>query len=111
MHCAAIFHDYVRLNRLKRTSRIFPGQQLRIPAGGRKQKVGTKKSRQRTKVITHVVKSGENVIRIAKKYGVPARKLAIDNNLGRKRKIFPGQKLKVEVPLRPKPKPKRKPTK
>ena len=97
----------LRLNRLKRTSRIFPGQQIKIPVGGRKQKSSRSKSRKKAKVITHVVKAGENIIRIAKRYGVQARQLAIDNHLGRKRKIFPGQKLKVEVPLRPKSKSKK----
>jgi LysM repeat protein len=43
----------------------------------------------------HIVKKGENLIRIAKQYGIPPGDLARHNKLQLNRPIFPGQKLTI----------------
>ena len=46
------------------------------------------------------MKKGENLGLIARKYGVSVGKLVSWNNLGRKRTIYPGQRLKLSAPIR-----------
>lgn len=43
----------------------------------------------------HIVKKGENLIKIAKQYGIPPGDLARHNKLQLNRPIFPGQKLTI----------------
>jgi LysM repeat protein len=43
----------------------------------------------------HIVKKGENLIKIAKQYGIPPGELARHNKLQLNRAIFPGQKLTI----------------
>ena len=81
----------VRWNDLK-NSRIYPGQKLKVfGAPGPSGRSGARKS----STVYHKVKRGESLGLIAKKYGVSVGKLASWNSLGRKRTIYPGQKLKV----------------
>ncbi len=81
----------VQWNDLK-NSRIFPGQKLKVfGAPGSSGRSGSKAP----SIVYHKVRRGENLGLIAKKYGVGVSKLVSWNNLGRKRTIYPGQKLKV----------------
>jgi membrane-bound lytic murein transglycosylase D len=70
-------------NRLRRT-RIYPKQKLVLylkePPG---------------KVVTHIVKSGENAFKIAKKYGVRVEYVLSLNGLLTNSRLTPGQKLKI----------------
>ncbi len=81
----------IRWNGLK-SSRIYPGQRLKV--------FGTSRSVTASSVAYHKVRRGENLGLIAKKYGVSVSKLSGWNNLGRKRTIYPGQKLKLFAPTR-----------
>lgn len=44
---------------------------------------------------TYIVKSGDNLSSIAKKYGTTYQKIAKDNNISNPNKIYPGQKLTI----------------
>lgn len=82
------------------SSRIYPRQKLIIyGAGSRKfyQKASTPIARSRSKSM-HVVRSGENLGLIAKKYRCTTTDLKEWNNL-RSSRIFPGQKLYVYKPV------------
>jgi membrane-bound lytic murein transglycosylase D len=82
------------------SSRIYPGQKLIVyGAGSRKfyQKASTPISRSNSKSI-HVVRSGENLGLIAKRYRCTTTDLKEWNNL-RSSRIFPGQKLYVYKPV------------
>ena len=45
--------------------------------------------------VWHVVRSGENLSRIARKYGTSVARLVALNGMGRRRTIFPKQRLKI----------------
>ncbi|MCG8341316.1 MAG: LysM peptidoglycan-binding domain-containing protein [Chlorobiales bacterium] len=77
----------VSWNNLGRKRTIYPGQRLKV------QGVASRTSSR--KPSYHKVRRGESLGLIAKKYGVSVSKLASWNNLGRKRTIYPGQKLKL----------------
>jgi LysM repeat protein len=65
---------------------IYVGQRLTIPAEGTAPTTPTK---------THVVQAGENLFRIALKYGVTVEALAVANNISNTSLIYPGQKLVI----------------
>jgi len=75
--------DIMTWNRLRRT-RIYPKQKLVLyfkePPG---------------KVVTHIVKAGENAFKIAKKYGVRVEYVLSLNGLLTNSRLKPGQKLKI----------------
>jgi membrane-bound lytic murein transglycosylase D len=75
--------DIMKWNRLKHT-RIYPKQELVLylkepPA----------------RVVTHMVKKGENAFKIAKKYGVRVEYVLSLNGLLTNSRLKPGQKLKI----------------
>ncbi len=67
-----------------RNTRIYTGQQLKIPQGG-------------TTTQVHTVRRGENLTVIANRYGTTVSKIKATNNL-RSSRIHPGQKLTILVP-------------
>ena len=69
----------------------------RPPAGkGSNQKSTSSASKAKaSSAKIHVVQSGDNLYRISQKYGIGLDQLRDLNNLNKKSKIFPGQKLKV----------------
>ena len=79
-----------RLNRL-RTSRIFAGQRLKVSGGRTRSKSVSSKA-------YHRVRRGDNLTRIARRYGVSAKQLQRANGL-RGSKIFVGQKLYLKRQL------------
>ena len=81
----------IQWNNLK-NFRIYPGQKLKVFGAPGSLARGSAKT---ASVSYHKVKRGENLGLIAKKYGVSIAKLTSWNSLGRKRTIYPGQKLKV----------------
>lgn len=68
--------------------RIYPGEKIKIPAGG------TPKD----EIIIHSVRTGDTITGIAKKYGASYGDVLKENGLGPRDKIYPGQK--IRVPLR-----------
>ena len=72
-----------------RRHKIFPGQKLKLKCSATKTNTASNK----TKV--HVVKNGESLWRIAKKYGVSINDITRWNKLRSSSKIFAGRKLKV----------------
>jgi membrane-bound lytic murein transglycosylase D len=75
--------DIMTWNRLRRT-RIYPKQKLVLYS---KEPPG--------KVVTHIVKAGENAFKIAKKYGVRVEYVLSLNGLLTNSRLTPGQKLKI----------------
>jgi membrane-bound lytic murein transglycosylase D len=66
-----------------RSSRIYPGQKLSIGGEGADAR------------IVHTVKRGENLTRIAQRYGTTVRSIRNINNL-RSSRIYPGQRLSID---------------
>ena len=64
-----------------RSTRIYPGQKLSI--GGTNARV------------VHTVKRGENLTRIAQRYGTTVQSIRYINNL-RSTRIYPGQRLSID---------------
>ena len=77
----------LKANGLSKSSRIYPGQRLKIP--GRYASAGKKREK-----ITHTVRPGESLWAIARKYGATVTQLKKWNGL-RSDRISPGQKLVV----------------
>lgn len=74
--------NIMRVNNLRRSNYIVAGKILRIPLSGS----STYRSSRRKKVsyklpATHVVKSGDSLWNIAKRYGTTTKKIQRDNNL------------------------------
>jgi membrane-bound lytic murein transglycosylase D len=67
--------------------RIYPGEKIKIPAGG------TVKN----EIIVHNVRRGDTITSIAKKYGASSNDVLKENGLGPRDKIYPGQKIRVPV--------------
>ncbi len=73
--------------------------QIRLPAGcGATFEKNYDPERYRPKVVYHVVKRGENLTRIAKRYGVTVRQIMQWNGVRNANRIYPGQRLAVSPP-------------
>lgn len=97
--------ELVDLNNLRKPYNIKPGQMIRISNGGNIVKKNNNndddnkaviKSQISTKLDTYKVKSGDNLIGIAKKYDMTTSELAELNNLKKPYKIRIGQNLKIK---------------
>lgn len=84
----------IRWNGLK-SSRIYPGQKLKVFGEPARRSSGSSSS-----MVYHKVRRGESLGLIARKHGVSVSKLVSWNKLGRKRTIYPGQKLKLFAPTK-----------
>jgi murein DD-endopeptidase MepM/ murein hydrolase activator NlpD len=91
-------------NRLRPTSILQLGQQLAVPAGGSTtaaSAAATPRARAsvraapRPPVTTHVVRSGETLWDIARRYGARVEDLMAANDLGHSDWIKPGQRLQI----------------
>ncbi|KGF21532.1 lytic transglycosylase domain-containing protein [Pseudoglutamicibacter albus] len=100
----------LRLNRLKASSLIFPGQKLTISRGASLPKPGVQKSKPAGKkqatrkarstragsaVKTYTVRAGDTLSAIAAKNGVSLATIFRANNMGASTIIYPGQKIKL----------------
>lgn len=101
-----------RLNNLKKTTLIYPGQKLKIP--GRSQGLESDENEQSqmsavtrgssdpglaspsNKIITYLVKPGDTLFQIAKTYGVSVEKIKKDNGL-ESDALSVGQKLIIKL--------------
>ena len=77
-------------NRLSNTSRIYVGQQIVIPSGSNESTPTSS-----TTDGAHVVRSGENLYRIALRYGLTAQSLAAANGITNLNRVFVGQRLTI----------------
>ncbi len=94
-----------RVNYIRRGSRIYVGQKLKIPSSAKVKPqnnsskptyAANKSSRSSSgKVSKYKVKSGDTIWDIARKYGTTTAKIRALNGLGRSSRIYPGQVLKV----------------
>ena len=97
---ASIAHQYgvsvdalADLNNLKGSMSIVPGQKMKI-SGSSADKKSSKRG-ETAKVKYHKVRKGDTLSSIADRYGVSVADLKEWNDIGRKKSIQPGQKLKV----------------
>ncbi len=74
-------------NDLKQSTRIYPGQEILVPASG-----GTASC---ARALVHEVKSGESIYSIARKYSVSCEEVMGLNGLGANAVIHPGQMITV----------------
>jgi membrane-bound lytic murein transglycosylase D len=82
-----------RLNRLDRRARIYVGQKLRINADATPSK--TYAGIEEDEVTFYIVRRGDSLWDIARRFGTTASELRSLNGLRRNSVIYPGQKLKV----------------
>lgn len=104
-----------RINSIRRGSRIYVGQRLKIPSNAKKlrnksrstprvlastkstgAKPPTMSSRNSANSRTYKVRSGDTLWDIARMYGTTTSKIRRWNGLGRSSRIYPGQLLAVE---------------
>lgn len=76
-------------NGISNPNLIRVGQVIKIPNG-------TMSHITNTSSRTYIVKSGDTLSSIAKKYGTTYQKIAKDNNISNPNKIYPGQKLIIK---------------
>ena len=72
-------------NGISNPNLIYPGQQIRIPG-----------SSQSSNPIYYTVVTGDNLTKIANKYGTTVNQLVAWNNISNPNLIYPGQKLRVK---------------
>ncbi len=77
--------ELVRLNGIDPKRPLRPGQKIRLPTGKAKARAGR----------VHVVKKGDTLIGLAKRYGVTVEAIVRRNGLGKKRGIRIGETLRI----------------
>ncbi len=83
----------VQANGLRNSNRIYVGQRLVIPAAGTT--TTSAPSGSSSSASVHVVQRGENLYRIALRYGTTVQALASANNLSSTSLIYVGQRLAI----------------
>jgi LysM repeat protein len=76
-------------NGLSNASRIYTGQRLVIPASG------SATSQTKPSSGAHIVQPGENLFRIALRYGITTQTLAAANGIANTSRIYAGQRLVI----------------
>lgn len=98
--------NLMRMNRFSRSTQLIAGRRIRVPAerlsnSYRERETASKKSNNVSRKVTrgdrkvHVVRRGDTLIEIARKYRVSLRELANHNGLRSKSKIMVGAKLEI----------------
>ena len=88
----------MELNGLRNAHRIWPGQQLRVPGGsGVSRAVRSSSALAPGTEITHRVRSGDSLWRLANRYGTTVNRIKADNGL-RSDLLRPGQRLRIRAP-------------
>lgn len=83
-----------RLNKLDRRSRIYVGEKLRIYSSGGAGRAAAQKDSDAMKG-TYTVRKGDTLWEIAQRFGTTTDALRRLNGLGRRSRIYPGQKLEI----------------
>jgi LysM repeat protein len=100
--------ELAKANKLSKKNAIITGQELTIPTPA-KPATGTAKRDEKSRASkpegtpkadapsqrSHVVKKGDSLSHIARRYGVSVEALSKANGLSSKKKIFPGQRLTI----------------
>lgn len=73
-----------RLNSLGRSSRIYPGQKLIVTGTG-------------AEYVTHKVRRGETLGKIARKYGTSIARIVVTNNISDPNELAVGTRLKIKL--------------
>ena len=92
----------LRLNHLRDPDVIVVGQTLLIPAAAPAPALRTAppaKPEPTTRIVTYVVRSGDNLTAIVARYKVAMDSVSTRNHLRRDGMIFIGQRLHIEVPV------------
>lgn len=80
------YQKLAEYNGIADPNKIYPGQQIKIPGG----------SNQGSSTTYYTVVSGDNLTKIANKYGTTVNQLVSWNNISNPNLIYPGQKLRVK---------------
>lgn len=80
------WQELQRINGIPDANKIYPGQVLRLPGGGKPAPAKR----------TYTVRAGDNLSAIAAAHGTSWQALAQKNNLANPNLIFPGQVLKID---------------
>lgn len=80
------YQKLAEYNNISNPNKIYPGQQIKIP--------GT--SSQGSSATYYTVVSGDNLTKIAKRYGTTVNQLVSWNSIENSNLIYPGQKLRVK---------------
>ena len=87
-----------QLNRLRSIHRIRERQELLVPVGRRTAPPTASSSRSvQPGSARHIVRSGDSLYAIARRYGVTVAELRRWNNLGRSNRIYPGQAIRIST--------------
>jgi LysM repeat protein len=84
--------------RLDQLSKTPSGAPPKPAAAQPSEKQTPQKTVKQANAVTHVVKSGDTLYAISRRYQVSIDQLSTDNNLGKKSTLRPGQKLIVNPP-------------
>ena len=87
------------MNNLRSRHRIRIGQVIRLPVNETAPAARTADTGKRSAPAggTYVVRSGDTLSHIARRFGLSERRLAAANNLSNKNRIYPGQVLRVSL--------------
>ena len=80
------YQKLAEYNNISDPNKIYPGQQIKIPGTGS----------QGSSAVYYTVVSGDNLTKIANKYGTTVNQLVSWNNISNPNLIYPGQKLRVK---------------
>ena len=80
------YQKLAEYNNIADPDKIYPGQQIKIPGS----------SNQGSSAVYYIVVSGDNLTKIANKYGTTVNQLVAWNNISNPNLIYPGQKLRVK---------------
>ena len=80
------YQKLAEYNGIADPNKIYPGQQIKIPGS----------NSQGSNVVYYTVVSGDNLTKIANRYGTTVNQLVSWNNIANPNLIYPGQKLRVK---------------
>ena len=80
------YQKLAEYNGIADPNKIYPGQQIKIPGS----------NNQGSSAVYYTVVSGDNLTKIANKYGTTVNQLVAWNNIANPNLIYPGQKLRVK---------------
>jgi LysM repeat protein len=86
LHYGMTYHALAAANGIVNPDLIYVGQSLTIPAEGPSEPAGER---------IHVVQPGENLFRIALKYGTTVEAIAVANGISNVHLIYSGQNLRI----------------